>query len=137
MKFKKIIPPFFIIFITFVLLDYFWVTFLSGNFHFGRMRPIANMYIVGESVFIRYWAAAAAYGLLALGMTYLVKPHKLELKESAVSGALYGLVAFGFYNFTNNATLEYWPLDLLSPDVVWGTFSACLTSVLVQKFCRA
>jgi uncharacterized membrane protein len=135
-KIKKFVPPFAVAFIVYVFLDYLWVTCLSGDFYFRTMRPVANTNIVGEAGLVIHWAAAVVYGLLALGVTYLVKPQKVSLKESAVSGLLYGLVVFGVYDFTNHATLVNWALGLVAPDVIWGAITSASASMAVHYFCK-
>lgn len=38
-----------------------------------------------------------------------------------LSGALFGALAYGTYEFTNIATLEGWSWRMLATDLVWGT----------------
>lgn len=121
-------------FASYVVLDYLWFTLVSGEFFFQKMRPVANTNADGEALSIGYLSAAVVYALLALGMVYLVQPEKQENKrESVLKGALYGLVVYGAYDFTNHATLEHWPMDLMAVDVLWGTLSSSMIALFIHR----
>lgn len=62
-------------------------------------------YVVGIVVFAVLPAQASGSWLTALGL-----------------GALLGLVAYGTYDFTNQATMKDWPVAITVIDVIWGTF---------------
>ncbi|MEX0916555.1 MAG: DUF2177 family protein, partial [Candidatus Spechtbacterales bacterium] len=52
-------------------------------------------------------------------------------------GALLGIVAYGTYDLTNQATLKNWPAIVSVVDIVWGavlTGIAGLVAVLVVRY---
>lgn len=78
------------------------------------------------------WAPAVAFYLLyAVGVvTLLVRP-ALEgdwaLGRVVAMGALFGLVAYGTYDLTNQATVRGWSMVVTTVDMAWG---ASLTAVV-------
>ena len=40
--------------------------------------------------------------------------------QAALNGALLGLVAYGTYDLTNQATLKTWPITITLIDMSWG-----------------
>ena len=50
-----------------------------------------------------------------------VIPRAPTLGSAAGYGALFGLVVYGVYDFTNYSTLRQWPFVLTLADVAWGT----------------
>jgi uncharacterized membrane protein len=47
-----------------------------------------------------------------------------------LSGALLGLVAYGAYDFTNQATLRDWPVVVTIVDLAWGAILTGVVSVV-------
>lgn len=45
-------------------------------------------------------------------------------------GGLLGLVAYGTYDLTNQATLKIWPSALTIADLCWGTFLTAVAALL-------
>jgi len=69
-------------------------------------------------------AAGLFYLLYAAGLVILVvQPGGRGQRWYLVSarGALFGLVAYGTYDLTNQATLRDWPAWLTVADMTWGT----------------
>lgn len=79
------------------------------------------------------WAPAVAfYVLYAVGVVVLVVLPALErdlpLGRAILYGALLGLVAYGTYDLTNQATLRGWSTLVTVIDMTWG---ASLTAIVV------
>jgi uncharacterized membrane protein len=51
-------------------------------------------------------------------------------------GALFGLVVYGVYDFTNYSTLRQWPFVLTLVDVLWGAVASAAASVAVRIVAR-
>lgn len=47
-------------------------------------------------------------------------PRASTVSLAAAYGALFGLVVYGVYDFTNYSTLRQWPFVLTLADVAWG-----------------
>ena len=50
-------------------------------------------------------------------------------KSALISGALFGLFAYGTYELTNLATSRGWPLAVVLVDMTWGTFLTGIAAV--------
>lgn len=74
------------------------------------------------------------YLLYAVGITVFVALPALRANTSYLSvflfGALLGLVAYGAYDFTNQATLRDWPVIVTVVDLAWGAFLTGVVSVV-------
>ena len=55
---------------------------------------------------------------------------------AAVRGALFGVVVYGVYDFTNYSTLRQWPFALTLVDVAWGAVASAAASVAVRIVAR-
>jgi uncharacterized membrane protein len=71
------------------------------------------------------WIAALAFYLLfVVGVLVFVVVPGVEdgsLRTTLLKGALFGLIAYGTYDLTNQATVKNWPLTITAVDMVWGT----------------
>jgi uncharacterized membrane protein len=80
------------------------------------------------------WPAAfVVYVLLGTGIALFVLPRASTVPLAAGYGALFGLVVYGVYDFTNYSTLRQWPLVLALADVAWGVAAsaACAAGVRI------
>ena len=66
----------------------------------------------------------------------LVIPRAPTVPLAAAYGALFGLVVYGVYDFTNYATLRQWPLVLAFADVAWGVVASAICAVAVKIVVR-
>jgi uncharacterized membrane protein len=55
---------------------------------------------------------------------------------AAACGALFGLVVYGVYDFTNYSTLRQWPFVVTLADVAWGTFATAACAAVVRLVVR-
>ncbi len=81
--------------------------------------------------------AAFFYLLYALGITLLVVMPAIQgdfnFLRTFFFGALLGLVAYGTYDLTNQATLKEWPLVVTLVDLVWGALLTGVVSMAVVR----
>lgn len=107
-------------------IDLFWIFILMNSFYteqFSRfLRP--------EKAPL--WAALLAWALIPLGIVVFVDRVSKTKAGAFFNGALYGLILYGVYDFTNYATLANWPLALVIVDVLWGTFLCAISSLLLH-----
>ena len=83
----------------------------------------------------RWWGGLIAWGLLALGIVVFVLPlaHKSLIKLVAY-GALYGLIVYSVFNWTNFAMFKnYNNWKVIMPDILWGIFACTLVSIIAGK----
>jgi uncharacterized membrane protein len=81
-------------------------------------------------------AAVVVYALLGAGIAFFVIPRALTVAAAAAHGALFGLVVYGVYDFTNYSTLRQWPLVLTLADVAWGTCASAVCAGVVRFVVR-
>lgn len=90
---------------------------------------------LGDLLLTKFNAAPAAifYLLYVFGIvTLAVLPAIAErrLTTAILRGALLGLVAYGTYDLTNQATLRNWSTIVTIADLCWGTFlTACAATI--------
>ena len=53
-------------------------------------------------------------------------------RRVAVRGAFFGVVAYGSYDLTNQATLVHWPVIVTIPDLCWGAFLTATAATLAH-----
>ncbi len=87
-------------------------------------------------------AAAAFYVLYVFGLVYFAVLPALregDWRKALLNGALFGLVAYGTYDLTNQATLKHWPTIVTALDLLWGAFlsaAAAAGGFLAAKHAR-
>jgi uncharacterized membrane protein len=113
----------------FMLLDGIWLGLVMKNFYRDQLAPIARL---ADGGFAPNWPAAlVVYVLLGAGIALFVTPRASGLGSAAMYGALFGLVVYGVYDFTNYSTLRQWPLLLTFVDLAWGSAaSACCAAAV-------
>lgn len=119
----------------YAMLDAVWLGALMTSFYRDQLRPIARLAANGGLA--PHWpAAAAVYLLLGLGVSLLAVPRAPTLPAAFLSGAIFGAVVYGVYDFTNFATLRDWPFAVVLVDVAWGTFAGALCTAAAWAVAR-
>jgi len=99
-----------------VLLDLLWLGVIAKNFYQASLGHLLSSGVV-------WWAAIAFYALYAFGIAYFAVAPALavrSLARAAILGAVLGMVAYGTYDLTNQATLRDWPAAMTALDIAWG-----------------
>jgi uncharacterized membrane protein len=100
--------------VVFAGVDFVWLGVMGNEFYRPAMGDMA-------APGFRAAPAVAFYLLYAVGVVvFAVRPAD-NLAAAAGYGALFGLVGYGVYDLTNQATLKTWPLALTLVDMGWGT----------------
>ena len=105
-------------------LDAVWLTLSNQSLYRAELGPLL-------APGFRLAPAIAFYLLYLVGVTGLaVAPGPPENRLPAViaRGALLGLVAYGTYDLTNQATLSLWSVKVTVLDLAWGTFLTAVAS---------
>jgi len=100
--------------VAFLALDAAWLTTMMDRLYHAR---IGGLLLARPDIS----AAAAFYILYVLGILILAIRPARRLAGAVGRGALLGLVAYGTYDLTNQATLAGWDWGLTFVDMVWGT----------------
>lgn len=107
-------------------LDMLWILVIAKKFYSEQMG-----FLFSKSINLA--PVAVFYPLYALGVLMLaVLPaiSSASWVEALWRGALLGLVAYGAYDLTNQATISAWPTSMTLVDMAWGATVTSLTSVI-------
>ena len=116
--------------LAFMVLDGIWLGVLMKNFYRDQLAPIVRL--ADGGIAPNWPAALVVYVLLGTGIALFVIPRASTVWSAAVYGALFGLVVYGVYDFTNYSTLRQWPFVLTLADVAWGAFASSTVAVAVR-----
>ena len=118
----------------YLLLDGLWLGLLMSGFYRAQLRSLAR--ISGDRLDPNWAAAAVVYLLLGVGLAVLVWSRAGSSASAALTGAAFGLVVYGVYDWTNLSTLRDWPLRLTLVDMAWGTAASAACAVAVRVVSR-
>jgi len=108
---------------TLAVLDAVWLSTATKLLYRPKLGALLNEMPV-------WWAAIGFYLLYAAGVIFFVlRPalnEGLSPLTAALYGAAFGLVAYGTYDLTNQATIKDWPVIVTVIDMAWG---ALLTAI--------
>jgi uncharacterized membrane protein len=120
--------------VAFMVLDGVWLGLLMKNFYRDQLAPIVRL---ADGGIAPNWPAAfIVYVLLGAGIALFVVPRATTLASAAALGAVFGLVVYGVYDFTNYSTLRQWPFVLTLADTAWGALASAAAAVAVRMVAR-
>jgi uncharacterized membrane protein len=120
--------------VAFMVLDGVWLGLLMKTFYRDQLAPIVRL---ADGGIAPNWPAAfVVYVLLGTGIAVFVMPHASTLALAVAYGALFGLVVYGVYDFTNYSTLRQWPFVLTLADVAWGATASAAAAAAVRIVAR-
>src|SRR6187549_407538 len=120
--------------VAFMVLDGVWLGLLMKNFYREQLAPIVRL---ADGGIAPNWPAAfVVYILLGAGIAVFVIPRASTVSLAAANGALFGLVVYGVYDFTNYSTLRQWPFVLALADTAWGAVASAAAAVAVRIVAR-
>jgi uncharacterized membrane protein len=106
--------------ISFIVLDYIWLTQIAKSLYLEKLASHVN--IENGSLVPYLPAIPIVYGVAIFAIWIFVLSWATDLKQAALYGALFGFCMYAFYDFTNLATLKDYPWSLTLIDTLWGTF---------------
>ncbi len=109
--------------IIFVLLDGLYLKFIK-NFFNKQIKAVQ-----GSDMQVNVIAAAIAYIFLIFGLNYFI----IRTHRSVRDAALFGLVIYAVYEFTNLALFKNWFITTAIVDTLWGAMLFGLTTAIVYK----
>lgn len=118
--------------LTMMLLDGFWLGLVANQFYLTHLKHLIRG--DGTKFDVNYPAAGAVYALMVLGFIVFISPSlsKWTFRQTVLKSALFGIVVYGVYDFTNLATLRDWPAIVAVVDVLWGAVIYSVTAVIVK-----
>ena len=110
----------------FFILDFFWLAILAAPMYQSYLGVLLaeKPVIVGAVLFYLMYLS----GILYFGVRPAIEKSSLSL--SLLHGSLFGFYCYATYELTNWALIKNWPVGLLVPDILWGTFLTGTTSGL-------
>ncbi|WP_374547849.1 DUF2177 family protein [Rhodoblastus sp.] len=110
--------------IVFAGVDFLWLSRMAGAFYRPAMGGLAlDGFRPGPAVvFYLLYAAGVAFFAVRPGLA------AQSWQSAALHGLAFGLVGYGVYDLTNQATLKHWPLALTVVDMAWGSFLTALAA---------
>ncbi len=121
---KRYLVRFGIVAVLFLALDLVW---LSQTQEILYRRHLAGILLDGFRVF----PALLFYILYVAGiMVFALEPadQSGRVSTAAARGAFFGLVAYGTYDLSNQATLAAWSSVVTAADMAWGTVATALAA---------
>jgi uncharacterized membrane protein len=114
-------------------IDGVWLATMSKRFYAVRLGSIM-------ATSPKLIPAAVFYLIYNLGVALLVVvpavDHHTTMLKVLLYGGLLGLVAYGTYDLTNQATLREWSPVVTIVDLVWGALLTSAVSVIAVSFTR-
>jgi uncharacterized membrane protein len=120
--------------VTYMVLDGVWLGLLMKNFYRTQLAPIVRL--ADGGIAPNWPAALVVYVLLGTGIALFVIPRAPTVPLAAAYGAVFGLVVYGVYDFTNYSTLRQWPFVLTLADVAWGAVASAACAAVVRSAAR-
>lgn len=106
--------------VVFLALDAVWLTMMSSRLY----KPVIGELMSGK---VEPVAAVCFYLLYISGVVFFAVWPAVrdgDPVRAAMLGAMLGLLAYGTYDLTNQATLRAWAWKLTIADMVWGAFAS-------------
>ncbi len=104
-----------------LVIDLIWLGVVMKSFYQAEIGDFARR--IDGALAPRWPAAIMVYVLIPAGLVLFVRPAmgaNATSLQALAWGALFGLVLYGVYDFTNRSILDHWPLRLTLADVAWG-----------------
>lgn len=124
---KTYIIGFFAVSVPMLILDAIWLSTMIKTFY---TKYLGELFAAKPSL----TPALVFYILYAIGLLYFVVLPLLKSNASwgtvFLTGAFLGLIAYGTYDLTNQATMKNWPTIVTLVDLVWGAFLTGTVSVI-------
>jgi uncharacterized membrane protein len=114
---KPFLLSFFATIIAMVAIDSVWLRLMYQSLYVPNIG-----HLLGDKV--SYPPAILFYVLYATALYFLVIGPGIKYENAlgciALSGVLFGIVTYGTYDLTNQATMPNWPWKVTLIDIVWG-----------------
>ena len=104
----------------------------------SRALKNAALWLIAAIAFVAIFAFNLSFPwiILGAGLAALVSGRADNAASALATGAAFGFVVYGVYDFTNLSTLRDWPLLLTAVDVAWGTGASALCALAIWTVSR-
>lgn len=103
--------------------DAIWLT-LRQSYHEELFAAVQKSPLV-----VRWIPAVFVYALFIFALYMVAVRSAKSWRDAAIKGALVGGTMYGFYDFTNWATLKGWTAYMTATDTAWGAVAGALGAV--------
>ena len=112
--------------LAFVAADAVWLTLAGPRLYRPALGPLLADRLNGAAAVVFY--LVYVFGVVALAIAPALRTG--QWRSAAWSGLILGLVAYGTYDLTNQATLRVWATRLTVIDMAWGGVLTALVATL-------
>ncbi|MBN2454530.1 DUF2177 family protein [Candidatus Woesearchaeota archaeon] len=123
---QKEIKKYFIALVFVLAVDFVWLFLIMKGFYDEQFSAFARQSVV--------WSAVIAWLLIPLGIVIFVDKLANSYRQSFLYGAVYGIILYGVYDFTNYATLQGWSLAMVFIDTIWGAVICSSAALFLRYF---
>ena len=126
---KIFFVSYFIAAVAMIVIDFIWLTVMMKPFY---QKQIGHLMTSTPAML----PVILFYAIFILGLIVLIISPALSGNFSYLKlflyGALFGLVAYGTYDLTNQATLKNWPVIVTIVDLIWGALLTGTVSIITK-----
>jgi uncharacterized membrane protein len=112
------------IFLTFAVLDAFWLGWLAKSWYQTQMQDLLRVDFITWPWLVFYLMYGCVTFVLAI-----VPNREKPWSYAAIDGALLGLASYGAYNLTCYSIIEGFTLKIMLIDWSWGVFISASSAV--------
>lgn len=116
--------------VLFILFDLVWFSVSLSTIYLPKFTEIQGS---APPFFSKIAGGLFAWILLALGINIFVLPKSNNLFEAILNGALFGFIVYGIYNGTSYVTLQKYDVNIMFPDLLWGTIVSGAISGIIYR----
>lgn len=113
---------------AFLALDAVWLSLMGPRLY----KPFLQGLLADA---VRPAPAVLFYVLYITGIVIFAVLPSEKPAMALLRGAAFGLVAYGTYDLTNQATLRVWPVMITLADLSWGAFATGVAASLASLAC--
>lgn len=111
-------------------LDMIWIGGIAKQLYADQIGMLLRK--SGENLTPNWPAAILVYVFIAIGLLCFVLPKANgNYIQVLITGALFGAVIYGVYDFTNYSLLTNWPGKITIIDFIWGMTLCGVSSVMI------
>ena len=114
------------IFLTLVIFEYIWFSFVIKKFLIGQFGSLIR--VIDGNISINIVAGIMAWMVIALGCFLFVVNPANSFTYAARLGAVLGFIIYATYDLTSLAFLTGYPEKFIVIDIFWGCFVCAAAS---------
>jgi uncharacterized membrane protein len=115
--------------VVFAAIDAAWITVMGPRLYRPVLQPILADKVAMSPAVVFYLMYIA--GIVAIAVAPALKDGPWT--KAALTGAMLGLVAYGTYDLTNQATLKLWATKLTLADMAYGALATALAATVAYQ----